>query len=88
LPHQLPQACHDLQNENRLKNISICRKSNACKSFFLNALVFDGVPILPKAASPMTSALTSITWGEVFQAKVEFYGPDDINSIRLEASVL
>ncbi|HBN7595415.1 TPA: dynamin family protein [Pseudomonas aeruginosa] len=85
-PHQLAQACQDLQNENRLMNIGIVGRVKAGKSSLLNALVFDGEPILPKAATPMTAALTTITWGEVFQAKVEFYGPDDINSIRFKAS--
>ncbi|MBN0719663.1 dynamin family protein, partial [Pseudomonas aeruginosa] len=67
-------------------NIGIVGRVKAGKSSLLNALVFDGEPILPKAATPMTAALTTITWGEVFQAKVEFYGPDDINSIRFKAS--
>ncbi|MGV8268475.1 hypothetical protein ACV334_38725, partial [Pseudomonas aeruginosa] len=54
----------------------------------LNAQVFDGEPILTKAATPMTAALTTLTWGDVFQTKVEVYGPDDINSIRFKATQL
>ncbi|WP_273660677.1 dynamin family protein [Pseudomonas aeruginosa] len=60
-PHQLAQACQDLQNENRLMNIGIVGRVKAGKSSLLNALVFDGEPILPKAATPMTAALTTIT---------------------------
>lgn len=85
-PHQLAQAFHSLQDENRLMNIGIVGRVKAGKSSLLNALVFDGEPILPKAATPMTAALTTITWGEVFQARIEFYSDNDIDSIRFKAS--
>lgn len=53
-------------------NIGIVGRVKAGKSSLLNALVFDGEPILPKAATPMTAALTTITWGETFQARLSF----------------
>lgn len=81
-PHQLAQVCQTLQEQNRLMNIGIVGRVKAGKSSLLNALVFDGEPILPKAATPMTAALTTITWGETFQAKVEFYSKKDIEVIR------
>lgn len=80
-PQQLAQACQTLQDQNRLMNIGIVGRVKAGKSSLLNALIFDGEPILPKAATPMTAALTTITWGEVFQAKVEFYSETDIAAI-------
>jgi hypothetical protein len=84
-PQQLAQACQALQEQNRLLNIGIVGRVKAGKSSLLNALIFDGEPILPKAATPMTAALTTITWGEVFQAKVEFYSDADINAIRVKS---
>ncbi|PWB34352.1 hypothetical protein DCO48_06535 [Pseudomonas sp. SDI] len=84
-PEQLAQACQALQEQNRLMNIGIVGRVKAGKSSLLNALVFEGEPILPKAATPMTAALTTITWGEVFKARVEFYSEADIASIRSKA---
>lgn len=84
-PQQLAQACQNLQDQNRLMNIGIVGRVKAGKSSLLNALIFDGEPILPKAATPMTAALTTITWGEVFQAKVEFYSETDIAAIRFKS---
>lgn len=66
-------------------NIGIVGRVKAGKSSLLNALIFDGEPILPKAATPMTAALTTITWGEVFKAKVEFYNETDIAAIKFKS---
>lgn len=84
-PQQLAQACQALQDQSRLMNIGIVGRVKAGKSSLLNALVFDGEPILPKAATPMTAALTTITWGDVFQAKVEFYSETDIAAIKFKS---
>lgn len=84
-PQQLAQTCQALQDQNRLMNIGIVGRVKAGKSSLLNALIFDGESILPKAATPMTAALTTITWGEVFQAKVEFYSETDIAAIRYKS---
>ncbi len=84
-PKQFAQACETLQNQNRLMNIGIVGRVKAGKSSLLNALIFDGESILPKAATPMTAALTTITWGEVFQAKVEFYSETDIATIKFKS---
>lgn len=84
-PQQLAQACQAMQDQNRLMNIGIVGRVKAGKSSLLNALIFDGEPILPKAATPMTAALTTITWGEVFQAKVEFYSEADIAAITFKS---
>lgn len=84
-PQQLAQACQTLQDQNRLMNIGIVGRVKAGKSSLLNALIFNGEPILPKAATPMTAALTTITWGEVFQAKIEFYSETDIATIRFNS---
>ncbi len=84
-PQQLEQTFQVVQEQNRLMNIGIVGRVKAGKSSLLNALIFDGEPILPKAATPMTAALTTITWGEAFQAKVEFFSEKDISIIKNKA---
>lgn len=84
-PQQLEQTFQAVQEQNRLMNIGIVGRVKAGKSSLLNALIFDGEPILPKAATPMTAALTTITWGEAFQAKVEFFSEKDISIIKNKA---
>lgn len=61
----------------RTLKIGVIGQIKAGKSSFLNALVFDGEDILPKAATPMTAALTKIVYGEKSQAEVFFYTLQD-----------
>ena len=51
----------EILNTNRDLKIGIVGQVKAGKSSFLNALIFDGRDILPKAATPMTAALTKIS---------------------------
>ena len=44
--------------------IGIVGQVKAGKSSFINALLFDGNDILPKASTPMTAALTVIKYSE------------------------
>ena len=53
----------------------------------LNSLFFEGRTILPKAATPMTAALTTLSYGEKFSAHVEFYTQDDISKIQERAQI-
>jgi hypothetical protein len=57
----------------RLLRIGIIGQIKRGKSSFLNSLLFDSRDILPKAATPMTAALTRITYAPTPSAKVEFY---------------
>ena len=57
--------------------IGIMGQVKAGKSTFLNALLFDGQPVLPQAATPKTANLTRITWGERHALQVEFYSLDE-----------
>lgn len=57
--------------------IGIMGRVKAGKSTFLNALLFDGQPVLPQAATPKTANLTRITWGERHALQVEFYSLDE-----------
>lgn len=67
-------------NESDRKNlrIGVVGRVKSGKSSLLNALIFDGKNILPKAATPMTAALTILTHGEKAAAEVEYYNDADI----------
>lgn len=85
-------SCEELQRdlkqmaeEGRLLKIGIIGRVKAGKSSLLNALLFEGKSILPKAATPMTAALTVISYGDKFGAEVEFYTKSDIEIIKKEA---
>ena len=62
---------------NRDMKIGIVGQVKAGKSSFLNALVFDGNDLLPRAATPMTAALTKIRYAERSYANVHFYSEED-----------
>lgn len=67
----------EIMTQNRDLKIGIVGQVKAGKSSFLNALIFDGKNILPKAATPMTAALTKIRYAEQATAKVVFYSKRD-----------
>jgi len=78
-------AIKKIDGEDRLLQIGILGRVKAGKSSLLNALLFDGKAILPKAATPMTAALTIISYGEELSAEVEFFKQEDIKNIEQEA---
>ena len=78
----LEKTILSMDEENRVLKIGIVGRVNAGKSSLLNALVFDGKDILPKAATPMTAALTKLEYGEIIEANVEFYTQEDIDSLK------
>ena len=71
---------------NRTLKIGIVGGVKAGKSSFLNALLFRGRDILPKAATPMTAALTKISYSETPYAKIVFYEDKDWNAILQNAA--
>lgn len=84
-PDSLQHALNQLDESNRLLNVGIVGRVKAGKSSLLNALIFDGRPVLPKAATPMTAALTTLAYGREFSARVEFYGKSDLAQIQERA---
>jgi GTPase SAR1 family protein len=81
----LKENLQAVREENRAIRIGIVGEVKAGKSSFLNALIFKGEQILPKAPTPMTAALTKITYGEKFEGKIVFYSQKDWQSIELNA---
>lgn len=57
-------------------SIGIIGQVKAGKSSFLNALLFDGQPVLPEAATPKTANLTRITHGAAPALVVHYYAPE------------
>jgi hypothetical protein len=85
----LADTLRNLNDEARLLQIGVVGRVKAGKSSLLNALIFDGEAVLPKAATPMTAALTTLSYDEHFRAEAQFYTAEDIehmheNSMRYE----
>lgn len=66
----------------RLLRIGIVGAVKAGKSSLLNALFFDGNDILPKAATPMTAALTELSYGEKCEISIDFFTENDVKNLR------
>lgn len=77
-----------LRTNNSLLTIGIVGQMKVGKSSFLNALLFEGETILPKAATPMTAGLTVIEKspeeGKSF-LEVEYYTKNEWDSISRTA---
>ena len=86
-PDSLKNAIAEISEQGRLLNVGIVGRVKAGKSSLLNSLFFEGRTILPKAATPMTAALTTLSYGEKFSAHVEFYTQDDISKIQERAQI-
>jgi hypothetical protein len=77
LAHSFEQDAKHAQNESRLLRIGIIGQIKRGKSSFLNSLLFNGKEVLPKAATPMTAALTKISYAAEPKALVEFYSVNE-----------
>lgn len=71
-----------LESEDKILTIGIVGQVKAGKSSFLNALFFNSSDILPKAATPMTAALTKIRYSENISAKVHFFTLSDFETVE------
>lgn len=68
--------------DGNILRIGIIGAVKAGKSSFLNACIFDGDDVLPKACTPMTAALTKISYSPVPKALVHFYSENDWKNIE------
>ncbi len=55
---ELEKTLKEMQDTHRNLKVGIIGRVKAGKSSLLNALIFEGVEVLPKAATPMTASLT------------------------------
>jgi GTPase SAR1 family protein len=82
---KLKEKIISIKENNGILRIGIVGQVKAGKSSFINSLIFDGKNILPKASTPMTAALTVMSYSEKPFAEVEFYTKDDWKIIELNA---
>ena len=73
-----------MAREGRNLRVGIIGRVKAGKSSLLNALMFAGNDVLPKAATPMTASLTILryTAQDMPYAEVEYFRPEDVNDMR------
>ncbi|MGN8542903.1 dynamin family protein [Helicobacter pylori] len=81
---ELEKTLKEMQAEDRDLKVGIIGRVKAGKSSLLNALIFEGVEVLPKAATPMTASLTTLKYANTLSAEVEFYSPKDIAELENE----
>ncbi|MCQ2681140.1 dynamin family protein [Helicobacter pylori] len=81
---ELEKTLKELQDTNRDLKVGIIGRVKAGKSSLLNALIFEGVEVLPKAATPMTASLTILKYANTLSAEVGFYSPKDILELKNE----
>ncbi len=81
---ELEKTLKEMQAEDRDLKVGIIGCVKAGKSSLLNALIFEGVEVLPKAATPMTASLTVLEYAEKLSAEVELYNEKDIAELENE----
>lgn len=81
---ELEKTLKEMQAEDRDLKVGIIGCVKAGKSSLLNALIFEGVEVLPKAATPMTASLTILKYANTLSTEVEFYSPKDIAELENE----
>ncbi|GAA9571483.1 dynamin family protein [Helicobacter pylori] len=79
---ELEKTLKGMQAENRGLKVGIIGRVKAGKSSLLNALIFEGKDVLPKAATPMTASLTILKYAQNLSAQVEFYDEKDIEELK------
>lgn len=77
----------EFAEEGRMLRVGIIGRVKAGKSSMLNALLFDGNDILPKAATPMTAALTIMEYSDQVSAEVDFFTQKDIDEIKTKHDI-
>lgn len=77
----------DRGNDKKRKlSVGVIGDIKAGKSTFLNSLLFGGKDILPKSVTPMTAALTKITYSDTPKAIVHFYTHEDWELIEQDSN--
>ncbi len=79
---ELEKTLKGMQAENRGLKVGIIGRVKAGKSSLLNALIFEGKDVLPKAATPMTASLTILKYDSNLSAQAQFYDEQDIEELK------
>lgn len=75
----------EILEKERTLRIGIVGEVKAGKSSFLNALLFEGQDVLPKAPTPMTAALTKLSYSKTPTTTVYFYSMEEWKGIEKRA---
>lgn len=78
---------NEFTEDERVLRVGIIGRVKAGKSSMLNALLFNGNDILPKAATPMTAALTIMEYSDTVRAEVDFFTQQDIDEIKAKHTI-
>ncbi|UOR80960.1 dynamin family protein [Helicobacter pylori] len=81
---KLEKTIKGMQAENRGLKFGIIGRVKAGKSSLLNALIFEGKDVLPKAATTETSSLIILKYAQNLSTQVEFYSQKDILELKNE----
>ncbi|WP_231220343.1 dynamin family protein [Helicobacter pylori] len=79
---ELEKTINGMQAENRGLKVGIIGRVKADKSSLLNALIFEGKDVLPKAATTETSSLTILKYAQNLSAQVQFYDEKDMEELK------
>ena len=81
----LEKNIQNAKDKSRKLCIGIIGQVKAGKSSFLNTVIFEGRQILPRAATPMTAALTKLSFSETPQAIVHYYTQEEWSHLERAA---
>ena len=76
-----------LFSEDRKLQIAVMGEVKSGKSTFLNTLLFDGRPVLPKAVTPQTAVLTKIEYGEYNALELTYYSQEEWEALKERAAL-
>ncbi len=79
---ELEKTLKGMQAENRGLKVGIIGRVKAGKSSLLNALIFEGKDVLPKAATTETSSLTILKYAQNLSAEAQFYNEKDMEELK------
>ncbi|GAA9991573.1 hypothetical protein VN1035_10070 [Helicobacter pylori] len=79
---KLEKTIKGMQAENRGLKVGIIGRVKAGKSSLLNALIFEGKDVLPKAATTETSSLTILKYAQNMSAEAQFYNEKDMEELK------
>ncbi len=78
----LNAALKENSAESEVLRVGIIGAMKAGKSSFLNMVFFEGKDVLPKAPTPMTAALTILTYGKKNTITIHYFNENSWNRIK------
>ena len=87
LTENFKRKTDDFFRDERKLNIGVVGQVKAGKSSFLNALLFGGKDVLPKASTPKTATLTKMEYADENAIEVEYYSADEWSVIEDNAKI-